>query len=770
MPNARLTGFAAVAAALALAAAAGAADASLTVTVRDNFGVIPRAAVRATNAGTGASQRAVTDSEGVARFAALPAGTYEVRSTFPGFADAAEPTVALGEGEAKSLELVMGVAQLSTTVTVETANRREQLLLDVARPVTLLERTQIEDTGARSAKDVLVEQNGSGVQVNAGGGQGYISINGIPNKGVLVLLNGRRYLGKDANGNLNLEELRLPGVQRIEVVKGAGSALYGSDALGGVVNFITDAPGERGYTNTLTISGGSYSDYRVDDAFSWRGEKGGVSVAGGYRTYDGFDLESCSDADAAAGKCKKNPQTIGQPPSTYWNASGTADWRLGGKVVARFFGDYQLREMRNYYFSGATQLASTVYDSQRDLTRYTLSPEVDFLLSPRTTFSATYTYGKYLRDETRVYDPNARPTVLPCSTWPNCPQAPWREWNQEVKLIGRHNWRAFDRDHPLQGGYEFRDEKLQRGTLAGAGENCSSLSTTPASSECSRTINVLWGQQEVSVTSRLKVTAGLRYDKYSDFGDEWSPKADALLTLAKEHRLRGSYGHGFRPPYFGELYLNQPPFFVGNPDLQPEISDGFTAGYVYASDRAQVSVDGYYTKLKNGIIFFQLTPSQFTYKNLDRYDSKGVNVTASVSLPAGFTPSAAYAYNKRESPDGADIGGYPTHSGFLKILWANPRLGLRANLRGQFNSSTPPSSTDGTYQPAYNVWYAQVSKRFAGIGVYALNVYAQVDNLFDETDIFLANADGTPVQGQFQVWLPPRTFQFGITIDVDRAR
>ena len=65
-----------------------------------------------------------------------------------------------------------------------------------------------------------------------------------------MLVNGRRYLGKDANGNLNLEELRLPGIQRIEVVKGAGSALYGSDALGGVVNFITDETTERGVTNT----------------------------------------------------------------------------------------------------------------------------------------------------------------------------------------------------------------------------------------------------------------------------------------------------------------------------------------------------------------------------------------------------------------------------------------------------------------------------------------------------------------------------------------
>ena len=747
MPTARSAGFAfsLLVAALALPAIAGAADASLSVTVRDNHGVIPRAAVRATNAATGASQRVVTDDAGLARFAALPAGSYEVRAAFPGFADAAEPTVALAEGEAKSLELVMGVAQLSTSLTVETANRREQLLLDVAEPVTLIEKTQIEDTGARSAKDVLVEQNGSGIQVNAGGGQGYISINGIPNKGVLVLVNGRRYLGKDANGNLNLEELRLPGIQRIEVVKGAGSALYGSDALGGVVNFITDETTERGVTNTATISAGSYDDYRFDDALSWRGSRGGVNLAGGYRTYDGFDLESCTPELQASSGCKPNPQTIGQPPSTYWNASGTADFEVTKKVVARFFGDYQLREVRDYFFSGATQLASTVYDSQRDLTRFTLSPAVDFLLSPRTSVNVTYTYGKYLRDETRVFVSDGRVA----------PQPDWREWNQEAKLTGRHAWKAFGREHPLQGGYEYRNEKLQRGSLS-----------VP---DASRDINVLWGQQELNLTSRLTLTAGLRYDNYSDFGDEWSPKAEAVFTLAPEHRLRGSYGHGFRPPYFGELYLSTPPFFVGNPDLVPEVSDGFTSGYTFAGKKAQVSVDGYYTKVKNGIIFFQLTPSRFTYKNIDRYNSKGVNVAASVSLPWGFAPSVAYAYNKREDPEGAEVGGYPNHSGFLKLLWANPRLGLRANIRGQINGKVPPG-VDGTYQPSYDLWSAQVSKRFASLGAYGVNVYAQVDNLFDESDIFLANADGTPVQGQFQVWLAPRTFQVGVILDMDWAR
>jgi outer membrane receptor for ferrienterochelin and colicins len=550
---------------------------------------------------------------------------------------------------------------------------------------------------------------------------------------VLVLVNGRRFLGKDANGNLNMEELQIPGVERIEVVKGAGSALYGSDALGGVVNFITSQPTERGATNLVTFSGGSYSDIRLDNTFAWRGEKGGLSLTGGYRSYDGYDLD------------EENPQTVGLPPATYWNASTSMDLELSPKVIGRFFGEFQDRDVTDYFFSGATQLPETVYDSRRQLTRYTLSPELDFLVSSRTSFTAVYNYGAYDRDETRVFVEDGRVA----------PQDPWRERNQELKLTARHQWDAFGRTHPLQGGYEYRKEALSRGNLS--------------VSDPERSINVAWAQQELALSSRLTFTAGLRYDSYSDFGSEWSPKAELVFAAAESHRLRGSYGHGFRPPYFGELYLELGRFFKGNPDLKPETSDGFTAGYVYSGQKGQISADLYYTKVENGITFAMLPTGQFTYDNVRQYDSRGVNVSGSVNLGAGFTPSASYTYNKREDDEGEELGGYPKHAAFLKLLWANPRLGLRANFRGQINGEVPPGP-DGTFTPSYDVWYAQVEKRFARVGAYAISLYFQIDNLFDQKDVFLQDENGNPIEGDFQFWLPPRTFQAGITVDMDWTR
>lgn len=728
------------------AARADERSAGLTVTVKDNYGVLPGADVRLVHEASQARHSALSDAHGSASFVALAPGAYTLKAVVPGFAEYVQNGVALAAGETRRLDAVLRMVQFSTSVTVTTANRREQLLLDVAEPTTLIDEAQILDTGGRSAKDLLVQEAGTGVQVNAGGGQGHVSLNGIPNSGVLVLLDGRRFLGRDANGNFNLEEIQLAGIERIEVVKGPGSALYGADALGGVINFITRTGKEHGARGTLGLLAGSYGDWRVNSSLTERAQRGGINVYGSLRGYDGFDLD------------ERNPQTIGQPHSRFRSFGGSGDLRLGSKLTARLFGDSNFREIDNYFFSGATQLASTVYDSRRELTRLTLSPELELTPDARTFVGLTYTYGRYARDETRVFSVGGR--VLP--------QPAWREWNHELKLIARRRFDLGGREHLVQAGYERRTEKLRRGSLgARVGDP-------------ERDINVVWAQAELAAGARLKLTGGFRRDEYSDFGARTSPKASALLTLHGAHRLRASFGEGFRPPYFGELYLDTPPFFVGNPALRPEQTRGFTAGYTYAGPRAQVSADWFHTRLRNGIVF-DLRRLPFTYGNLSKYTSQGLNLSAAVSLPAGLTPSLDYTYNRREDEDGAEIGGYPKHSLFAKLLWTQARLGLRANLRAEWNGRVPPGSTDVSYQPAYQVWYAQVQKSFARKGRYALSAFAQVGNVFDERDVYrrqtcVTGAPAGCVEGRaltnevLQVWLAPRTFQVGLTLDADWTR
>lgn len=706
----------------------------LSVTVRDTVGVLPGAVVIATPTGFDRPQRAVTDERGVAELAGLPpGGTVDLLVSFAGLADVSHRTTLPGTptGPAR-VEIEMRVIRLADETTVTTANRRAQLLLDVADPTVVIEAAAIADTGARTARDLLVEQAGAGVQVQAGGGQGHLSINGIPNSGVLVLVDGRRYLGKDANGNFNLEDLMLSGIERVEIVKGAGSALYGSDAIGGVVNFVTKRPVAAGFTSATQLDLGSYDDRRFNQSISWRGARGGFRAGGGYRTYDGFDLS------------EENPQTIGQPASTWKNADFGGDFRLSERVTFNLAADYSRRDIDNYFFSGATQLASTVYDSRRDLTRWSVSPSVDVQVSPTTSFNALYTAGRYLRDETRIF----------VASGDVSPQAPWRESSDELRLTGRHAFQAFGQEHLLQAGYEFRNEKLRRATLTVA--------------DPGRRINVGWLQQEFVVAEPLRLTAGVRFDRYSDFGSEVSPKVSAVYAPAARHRVRSSFGHGFRPPFFGELYLDTPPSFVGNPDLKPETANTFDIGYSYAGPRAEVTADYFRSRVENGITF-DLSGMPFTYGNLRTFISRGVNLSASVPLPFGLVPGIAYGFNERIDLDGVEIGGYARHSTWLKLLWANPRLGLRANVRGALIGKVPPA-TDGSFQPAYETWNAQVSKKLATRGGQALSLYVQASNLTNTRDIFLRTAEGEAVPGNFQVWIAPRTIQAGLTLDLDWTR
>jgi outer membrane receptor for ferrienterochelin and colicins len=703
--------------------------AALTVTVRDNAGVLPGAIVVAVPRGMGRSIRVVTDDRGIASFADLAHGSFDLRVSFPGFSDV-ETRVTIEPAGTRAVEVVMSVLRVSEQTTVTTANRREQVLLEVADPTVVIDADAIADTGSRTAKDLLLEQAGAGVQVQAGGGQGHISINGIPNSGVLVLVDGRRYLGKDANGNFNLEDLSLAGIERVEIVKGAGSALYGSDAIGGVVNFVTRKSKAEGFTSTTEIGGGTYADWRLSQAAGWRGSRGGIRARAGYRTYDGFDLS------------KSNPQTIGQPESTWATGDLSADFIVSNRVTVGVVADYSKRDITNYFFSGPTQLPASVYDSRRDLTRWSVSPSVDIQASQSTSFSMLYTAGRYLRDETRVFVISGQTT----------PQAPWRETNDELKLTGRQSFRRWGQEHLLQAGYEHRLEKLRRGSL------------TVADPE--RSVDVAWLQQEVGIGSRLRLTGGVRFDRFSDFGAETSPKVSLVFAPAAAHRVRASFGHGFRPPFFGELYLDTPPSFVGNPKLKPETANTIDAGYSFAGRRAEIAADVFRARVDNGIVF-DLSAMPFTYGNLRTYVSKGANLSVSVPLGGGFVPSIAYSFNTRVDLDGVEIGGYARHATYLKLLWSNPRMGLRANVRGQLLGKVPPAS-DGSYQPGYEVWSAQVSKEIATRGAQALSLYVQATNLSDTRDIFLRTAQGLPVQDNFQVWIAPRTIQAGMTLDIGR--
>jgi outer membrane receptor for ferrienterochelin and colicins len=703
----------------------------LTVNVSERGGVVPRAVVTLVGPTEGEATRRVTDDGGRVIFGDLAPGTYKIKVNYVGFAPYAGDSFELAAGEQKTVDVVLTLAQFSGEITITTANRREELLRNVAEPTTLISAADIADTGGESAKEVLIEQAGSGVVVSPHGATNSVSINGLGGSAVLILVDGRRYLGRNSLGDVNLEDIDLSNVERVEIVKGAGSAMYGSDAMAGVINFITKKPTDFGVTNSLDLAYGSYSDARFSDTLGYRRGDFSGSLTASYRNFDGYDL----NADTVV--------TEGEPASKRYVLSGNMEYRVTDRIRTRLFADYNFRDITEWWFAGATQMGP-MYNNLQELTRYSFSPEVDLDLAPSTSVNLLYNFGRYHRDETREYTDGSTEVI-----------DPWVETNNEFKATARHAWMLAGAEHYLQFGYEFRNERLERGSLTIPGTD---------SKEADRDINVLWAQNEFNLFENFKFNVGFRYDDYSDFGNEFSPKLSAVYAITDENRVRFTYGHGFRAPMFGELYLDLGFFFKGNPDLQPETSDNFTFGLAHTSQYVIGSFDIFYNKIKDGIAF-DLSVFPYTYNNLENFAAKGFNSAVAIILPYGFTPEVSYTFVDRKDENGEKILGYPDHTAFFKLLWFKPQTGTRVNLRAQFIDKIPYD--DGTERPGYQVWYLKGSQKLFTTDTYTFGFFAQIDNLFDKSDVYTRDAMGNAIPGDFGLWLAPRTFRAGITIDMD---
>lgn len=162
---------------------------------------------------------------------------------------------------------------------VVSASRRDELLSEVAAPTTVIDRQEIEDSATQTLEQLLIEQAGSGVYVSRSFGIGFPSINGVGGNRVLVLVDGQRRMGAD-NGTrdgIDLDQYPTERIDRIEVVKGASSALYGSDAMGGVINLVSRQP-DKPFIFDFNNSYGSFGERNLGSTMGFKhGRWGGLA-------------------------------------------------------------------------------------------------------------------------------------------------------------------------------------------------------------------------------------------------------------------------------------------------------------------------------------------------------------------------------------------------------------------------------------------------------------------------------------------------------------
>ena len=582
---------------------------------------------------------------------------------------------------------------------VVTATRTERPLREVPVHTEIIGREIIAASAPRSVAEVLTHQLGVEiVPTLAGDG---VQLQGVDARGVLLLVDGQEVIGR-IDGGVDVANLRADDVERVEVVKGAASAVYGSDALGGVINIIT-----RRASRPLTVS--------ADQRFESLGGRVTEAAAGG-RGGPWSGLFSASRIS------RDGYDLVPSEPTT----TGSAFSKLAfhGNVARRFGDSTDVVVWTRRYAERAADVTASrgaIYDDVVEDCRWQTMAE----LRARPAATATLSVRGHVTRFDHAFDRTRRSTgaVTPDVT---------REWLDEAEA--QYDWAAGTR-HLV--------------TVGGELERVGMVSDRISTGRRTAVTAVGFVQDEWFVHDRVRVLGGVRYDHNSDFGEAWSPKVAALFAITDAVRVRASYGEGFKAPEFKDLYFafsNRAAGYqvIGNPDLRPESSRSFNAG-------VDADVWGRRLGVRLGVFRHEiedLFTTEFagrdpasgllTYQpaNAEAARLQGVETELTVA-PAGWV-TAALGYNYLDAEDRATGGPLALRSRHTvkgRLLVRGDRIGTSAALFGRYLGRRPFADADGDgrideMSPAFAIWDVRVAQR---VGAW-LEIFAGADNLFARRD------------------------------------
>jgi len=631
-----------------------------------------------------AGASAVTGEDGAWRLGPLSAGAHELRAIHLGYADW-QAEVQVGGAAASALTLRLTPRPVSLDALVVTAGRRLQRLADAPVATELVGRREIAETGATDLASVLTERTGVELEGGHPAGSG-VMIQGMGSERVLVLMDGQPFIGR-ISGSVDVSRIPTAMIERIEVVKGPQSTLYGSEAMGGVVNVITrDAVGGPAWSASATATAGGQG--RMDLS-------GGL--IGGTGPLDGL---------VEAGR-RTIELTPGQPGesgalATRWDGLAKLGWRPAAGVRVEAGGllldeRQRWRAGQLYNFADNTQwggrLGAVLERGAHRFSPTLYATSFDHLSRRATTDEPVAGTGE--RETQRL---------------------------MEAELL----YNLAVGDHGFDVGAEARREAIRSDRVAG-GER------TDETYEAFGQATLVW--------RGFSLVPGVRASWSEPWGAHWTPRVAALYRPLPEVALRVSAGEGFRAPSFKELYmdfLNSGPGFGytvrGNPDLRPEVSRNLTASVEWTGARTYLRVQGFENRFDDFIETRVVGDSSgvqvYTYGNVDDGFTRGAEGEAGATW-GGWRFEGGYGLLRAErAQTGEPLLGRPRSSARATIGYARPS-GLRVSLTGVRTGRTPMSrSEEGvtSWREAYLRFDARVAHELPG----GLELVAGVDNLLDE--------------------------------------
>lgn len=387
---------------------------------------------------------------------------------------------------------------------VVTATRSERKLGSLSIPVTLIGQQQIKTMGSLRLNDVLAEQTGLFIQNDHGQG---VQIQGFSPDYTLILVDGEPLIGRTA-GTLELSRLAVGNIKQIEIVKGPSSSLYGSEALAGVINIITNRPEKAKGDISLRYGTNQVMDFSGNIALKIN--KLGLSLFMNHYKTNGYDF---------------SPEVFGATVSPFQNTtfSPKVSYDFSEKIKFSMSGRLFVENQEN-----ALLAANEKVTGWGKVTDWNLTPILRIQLQPKLKVNARYYTSRYRTNSTLVYQKND--DVYDNTFFIQTFQRP------EVQL-----------DYALS-------EK--QNLTVGLGQIWESVEATRYEGTKRFDTKYAFLQYENSSINHLNLTIGGRFDAHSAYESQLSPKFSAGYQLTPEITLRGSVGVGFKAPDFRQLYLN----------------------------------------------------------------------------------------------------------------------------------------------------------------------------------------------------------------------
>lgn len=568
---------------------------------------------------------------------------------------------------------------------VVTATTAEQELRDAPATISVVSG---DDLRERPVQDMAEALRGvPGITISGIGlGRRGISIRGMPVEHTLMLVDGRRInsaASAIAHADYDLNWVPVEAIERIEVVRGPMSSLYGSDALGGVVNIITRRATDR-WKGSVSVKGGVQ-----------QGDGGNTYQAG---TYVGGPLVQ----DVLGLSVYAETRGRGETPDA-------ADPRLSeierrdartGSATLTWTPDSQQRIDLTLGYGTEEHERNTLQTGPAPYV-YTSTDEVErrqFALSHR----GDWDWGK---SELRAYRTELERENLRTRGEVSGPHKLTDDIVDGHVSVPALGWNTFTF------GGEWRREQLEDPTV-------NSLGTDEADH------HAVFLQDEIALSDDLSLLLGNRADRHEEFGWHNSPRAYLVYHLSDGLTLKGGVGRGFKAPTLKQLSPGYSASaaggrftIVGNPDLKPEINTMYEVGAEYEtrgwSLRGSLFQNDLEDLIETSCIASCGVPraERRTYSNVERARIRGLELGGGVDLTSWLRFDANYTYLDTENRGtGAELAERPRHAANASLTWFADN-GMRARLVGDYTGTQLVNVTSGTERlPDYTIWSLDIAQ------------------------------------------------------------